>query len=62
MAAQDVHFLHFIVSLHVCYRTNNTLLSLYQRIILGTQKRDGHQRACLAWFSRMVFRERRQVA
>lgn len=58
MAAQDVHFLHFIV----CYRTNNTLLSLHQRIILGTQKRDGHQRARLAWFSRMLFRERRQVA
>lgn len=37
-------------------RLNNTLLCLYQRIILGIQKRNGHQRACLAWFSRMVFK------
>lgn len=37
-------------------RLNNTLLCLCQSVILGIQKRDGHQKACLAWFSRMVFR------
>lgn len=37
-------------------RLNNTLLCLHQRVILGIQKGNGHQRACLAWFSRMVVR------
>lgn len=37
-------------------RLNNTLLCLYQRVILGIQKRNSHQRAYLAWFSIMIFR------